>query len=188
MTVIETQLRQQITLEQYKALPEGPPKSEFEQGTLIPMTQPSPEHQDLFLELAHLLRRHVRRNNLGRVFAEPDVYLPNGEAYIPDIVFLSTDRLRLLDETDKAIHGTPDLCIEILSARPGRDRVEKFEVYQRNVLPWYWLADPVTFDIEEYKLTEAGYVRTASVLGGHDFQPLLFPGLVVNLKNLVDEK
>lgn len=187
MTLTEIQARQPITFEQYKALPEGPPKFEFEQGSLIPMTQPTPEHQDLFIQLAHLLRGHVRRNNLGRVFAEPDVYLPSGEGYIPDLVFLSVEKLSLLDPTDKAIHGTPDVCIEVLSGRPGRDRVEKFSVYQQNKLPWYWLADPMTFDVEEYKLADAGYVRTASVLGGNEFSPQLFPGLMINLKRLVEE-
>jgi len=67
-----------MTLEEYKALPGGQPKYEFEQGVLLPMARPTPEHQDVFVELWHRLRLHARRNGLGRVFARPDLLLPDG--------------------------------------------------------------------------------------------------------------
>jgi Uma2 family endonuclease len=188
MTLInDVQPGQRITLEQYKALPEGPPKYEFELGVLVPMTQPTPEHQDVFIDLCHLLRWHVRRNKLGRVFAEPDVFLPDGRGYIPDIVFLSNERMGLYDTDDKCIHGAPDLCVEVISGRPSRDRVDKFSVYFKNQVPWYWLVDPATLDLEEYQAIEGGYLRTASILGGDDFKPALFPSLVINLKRLLEE-
>src|SRR5206468_7332853 len=42
-TTIDTPVsRRLITLEEYKSLPEGPPKFEFEKGELIPMTQATP--------------------------------------------------------------------------------------------------------------------------------------------------
>jgi Uma2 family endonuclease len=157
MTTINTSLlRTRMTLAEYKALPEGPPKVEFENGELIPMPQPTPEHQDLLLEFCHALRAHVRRNNLGRAFMEPDVYLPDGRGYVPDIAYLSTANLSRYDEEDKSIHGSPDLCAEVLSTRPSRDRVDKFRVYAQNEVPWYWLLDPIELSIEEYRLTPKG--------------------------------
>ena len=175
-----------MTLEEYKALPEGPPKYEFENGELIPMTQPTPEHQDVLVELCHAMRAHVRRHNLGRVFMEPDVYLPDGRGYIPDVVFLSKPRLALYDETTKSIHGSPDLCAEILSTRPSRDLVDKFKVYADNRVPWYWVIDPIELTIEEYRLTSTGYERTALISAGQAFQPILFPGFIVDLKKLLE--
>jgi Uma2 family endonuclease len=178
--------RRRITLQEYKSLPEGPPKFEFENGELIPMTQPTPEHQDVLVEFCHELRGHVLAQKLGRVFMEPDVYLPDGRAYIPDIVYVSTANLNIYDEQDKSIHGSPDLCVEILSTRPSRDRVEKFKAYAENKVPWYWLLEPIELSIEEYRLTDAGYLRTASVLVGELFRPVLFPGLVLDLKKLME--
>ena len=46
-----------MTLEEFRALPEGPPYYEFEEGELIPMTSPTPEHQDILAELVHALRQ-----------------------------------------------------------------------------------------------------------------------------------
>ena len=176
-----------MTLEKYKALPEGPPKFEFENGELIPKTQPTPEHQDVLVEICHVLRRHVRRGKLGRVFMEPDVYLPDGRGYIPDVVFLSNERLGLYDERSKSIHGAPDLCVEVLSTRPSRDLVDKFRVYAQNKVLWYWVVDPIELTVEEYQLKDGTYDRTTSVAAGEKFAPALFVGLTINLKTLLEE-
>jgi Uma2 family endonuclease len=187
MTAINTSLpRTPITLAEYKALPEGPPKHEFENGELITMPQPTPEHQDVVGVLRYALRAHVRRNKLGRAFMEPDLYLPDGPGYVPDIVFLATERLALYDEEDKSIHGSPDLCVEVLSTHPSRDRVDKFRVYSENKVPWYWLVDPIDLSVEEYRLTAEGYLRSASVPAGEAFTPALFPGFTVDLKKLME--
>src|SRR5918996_5351682 len=176
---------QRMTLEEYRALPEGPPFYEFEEGELIMVASPTPEHQDLLLELAHALRQFVRQQQLGRVFMEVDVYLPDGRGYIPDLAFLSTDHLRLLSATDRKIHGSPDLVVEVTSSVPERDRVHKFRVYYDNGVPWYWIIDSNTLAIEEYQATPQGYLRTASIAPGEDFSPQLFPGLTLNLTALL---
>jgi hypothetical protein len=119
-----------MTLEEFRALPEGPPYYEFEEGKLIPMGSPTVEHQDLVGELASLLRRFVRERKRGRVCMEVDVYLPDDRVYIPDISFVSTERVDdLLGFPDRKIHGAPDLVVEVTSSNPERDRVRKFRVY-----------------------------------------------------------
>jgi Uma2 family endonuclease len=176
---------QRMTLEEYRALPEGPPFYEFEEGVLIMVASPTPEHQDLVLELGHALRQFVRQQQLGRVFMEVDVYLPDGRGYIPDLAFLSTERLHLLNPADSKIHGAPDLVVEVTSSIPERDRVHKFRVYFDNGVSWYWIADSTTLAIEEYRATPQGYLRTASIAAGEDFRPQLFPGLILNLAALL---
>ena len=90
MTTIHSPTETQtLSIEQYRARPEGSPKCEFELGELIPMTQPTPQHQDTLLVLCYALRNYVRRNQLGRVFMTPDVRLSDTEWYIPDIAYLS---------------------------------------------------------------------------------------------------
>jgi hypothetical protein len=39
--------------------------------------------------------------------------------------------------------------------------------------------------VEEYRVSPAGYVRTASILAGEEFRPKLFEGLVINLSELL---
>jgi len=176
---------QRMTLEDFRALPEGPPYYEYEEGELILVASPTPEHQDIVGELSHLLRQFVRQHLLGRVVMEVDVYLPDGRGYIPDLAYLATEHLHLLNPTDRKIHGSPDLVVEVTASTPARDRVHKFRVYYGNGVPWYWIVDSNTLAIEEYHATPQGYLRTASVAPGEDFRPQLFPDLVVNLVALL---
>jgi Uma2 family endonuclease len=174
-----------ITFEEFRSLPEGPPYYEFEEGELVMAASPTPEHQDIIIELGYTLRQFVRQHQLGRVFMEVDVYLPDGRGYIPDLAYLSTDRLHLLSATDRKIHGAPDLVVEVTSSLPERDRVHKFRVYYNNGVPWYWIVDSTTMAIEEYHATPQGYLRTASIAAGEEFRPQLFPELMINLTALL---
>jgi Uma2 family endonuclease len=175
-----------LTLENYRALPEGPPFYEFDGGELIMVASRTPEHQDIVGVLGHALRQFVRQQQLGRVFMEVDVYLPDGRGYIPDLAFVATDRLHLLSPADRKIHGSPDLVVEVTSSAPERDRVHKFRVYYDNGVPWYWIIDSNTRAIEEYQSTPQGYLRTASIAAGEEFRPQLFPGLRLNLATSLD--
>jgi Uma2 family endonuclease len=175
-----------MTLEEFRALPEGPPYFEFEEGELIPMGSPTLEHQDIVDELVQMLRRFVRDHRMGRVFREVDTFLPDGRVYIPDIGFVTRDRIEeLVGPIDRKIHGVPDLVIEVTSTNPERDRVHKFRIYYENSVPWYWIVDGETLAIEEYRATPEGYVRAASVAAGEEFQPALFPGLTIDLAALL---
>lgn len=174
-----------MTLEEFRALPEGPPYYEYEEGELILVASPTPEHQDIVGELSHVLRQFVRQQQLGRVVMEVDVYLPDGRGYIPDLAYLATEHLHLLHPTDRKIHGSPDLVVEVTSSTPARDRVHKFRVYYGNGVPCYWIIDSNTLAIEEYHATPEGYLRTASVALGEEFRPHLFTGLAINLAALL---
>ncbi|MBI3325458.1 MAG: Uma2 family endonuclease [Nitrospinae bacterium] len=174
-----------ITLEEFEALPEGPPYYEFEEGEVILAASPTPEHQDIIIELAYALRQFVRQHQMGRVFMDVDVYLPDGRVYVPDLSFLSAEHLHLLSPTDRKIHGSPDLVVEVTSSVPGRDRVHKFRVYHDNAVMWYWIIDSEALTIEEYHLTPQGYLRTTSVAAGEEFHPQLFAGFALNLTALL---
>jgi len=183
MSIAETG---RMTLEEFQALPEGPPYYEFEEGELVPMGSPTLEHQDLVGELASVLRRFVRERKGGRVCMEVDVYLPDGRVYIPDISFVSTERAEeLLSHPDRKIHGAPDLVVEVTSSNPERDRVRKFRVYYENGVSWYWIVDGETLAIEEYRATPEGYLRAGSTEAGEAFRPKLFLELSIDLDSLV---
>jgi len=174
-----------ITPEEFRAMPEGPPFYEYEEGELITAASPTPEHQDCIGMLWNVLWQFTRGQQLGRVFMEVDVYLPDGRVYVPDLAFLAAARLHLLHAGDRKIHGSPDLVVEVTSSMPERDRVHKFRIYYDNGVPWYWIVDSTTLAIEEYHATSQGYLRVASVGAGEVFQPQAFPGLTIDLQALL---
>ncbi|MBI3660714.1 Uma2 family endonuclease [Candidatus Acetothermia bacterium] len=92
-----------------------------------------------------------------KVYYSPiDVVLSNEDVVQPDIVFISKDRLSIIRE--EAIHGAPDLLIEILSPSTAeRDRTLKKTLYARSGVKEFWIVDPVTKAIEVFTLTPQGY-------------------------------
>ncbi len=185
----EAPIRQRMTLEEFFAIPEGPPKVELEEGELIMTAQPHGRHQSLLLYLGAALVDHLRRNSVGRIWPEIDVHLP-GEArvYVPDLVFLASDHMDRYSEQDGRIHGVPDLVVEIISpSTERRDRTTKFRAYQQVGVPWYWLLDPDALIAQEYKLTPDGYLLAQSIAPGEAFAPGMFPGLTIDLAALMGE-
>lgn len=174
-----------LTLAEFHALPEGPPYYEFECGELIPMNRPHERHQKLLLRLGSVVDDHVTRNRLGSLWPEVEVDLTPERGYVPDLAFLATEHLeRVTDEG--LIAGAPDLVIEITSpSTRHRDRVTKLHAYRQAGVPWYWIVDPDDLTVEEYRLTPEGYLVAQSSAPGEDFQPGLFPGLTINLAELL---
>ena len=69
------------------------------------------------------------------------VKLADDQIYQPDVLFVSRDRLSLIER--HGISGAPDLVIEILSASTARyDRGPKLRAYERTGVREVWLVDP----------------------------------------------
>ncbi len=175
-----------LTLEDWLALPEGPPFYELENGELVKMPSPRREHQRLLHRLATFLDDFVSENELGTIVMEVDVALPTGEGYIPDIAFISREREEELLAPDGKVHGSPDLVVEVMSPTTRRrDRFVKFRNYWRAKVKWLWLVDAEELTVEEYEWTEGGYLCVASVDAGETFEPKALPGLKLNLSEMV---
>lgn len=177
----------QLSLAEFLALPEAPPRYEFEEGTLIPMPQPHSRHQQILTVLLVTLWSYIRPRRLGRVWPEIDVMLPGEQrVYVPDLVYLRAEHLDRHHEDDGRIHGAPDLVVEILSPSTRlRDRTTKREAYQQAGVPWYWLVDQDDLTIEELELTPRGYLLAQVVAPGQPFHPPLFPELSMDLAALM---
>lgn len=181
--------RRSVTKTEFLALPEGPPDFEFEYGDLVPMPRPHSRHQDVASALARVLQVYVARNGLGRCWMEVDVELNEDLSYVPDLVFLKTEHLSYHREQNGKIYGVPDLVIEIVSrSNPGRDRVTKFNNYLSVGVPWYWLIDAESLIQEEYHAEGSRYARTVAAEADESFRPVIFPGLELNLKALLEEQ
>ena len=83
----------------------------------------------------------------------------------PDILFIRAENMGILHE--RAVHGAPDLVVEILSpSSVKRDRHRKKELYARAGVPEFWIVDPVYRTIEVFSLSDTGYALFS--FGGED--------------------
>ncbi|MBI4590132.1 MAG: Uma2 family endonuclease [Candidatus Rokubacteria bacterium] len=173
-----------LTYEDYCALPDDGRRYEILEGELAVAPSPSRAHQRFSRNLLLILHAHIHERNLGEVFSAPfDVILEKTSVVVPDLVFVSRDRLEVV--TDRGVEGAPDLIVEILSPATGRrDRVEKAQLYARHGVRHYWLGDPEGRTIETFELGEGQYHRTAHLTGDTTFAPSLFPGLAISLPSL----
>ncbi|MBX3058566.1 MAG: Uma2 family endonuclease [Anaerolineae bacterium] len=174
------------TQAEFRLLPEGPPFFELEEGVLLEMARPRGRHQKIIGKVYSVISAHVEPNKLGEIWPEVEVDLTPMITYVPDLSYLATEHLTRF-ANDIAIQGAPDLVVEVLSPSTAvRDKSRKLITYQKTAVPWYWLIDEDLLIIE-YKNTPEGFLLTQIVAPPDPFTPQLFPGLTLNLAELMGE-
>jgi Uma2 family endonuclease len=172
------------TYQDYAALPDDGKRYEIHDGELSVMTAPTSLHQIVLIELAEVLRAHVRARNLGLVMVAPlDVILIDtlSETTVlqPDIVYLDNGRLDALRM--RGVEGAPTLAVEILSpSTAATDRTRKRALYARYGVPYLWFVDPDTRELAAHVLDSGEYRLAARVSGTEpvDLPPFTVLGLV----------
>ena len=101
----------------------------------------------------------IRATERGEVLDAPvGVRLHDELVLEPDIVVVlqaHSDRIH-----EDAIHGAPDLVVEILSpGTAGRDLGPKRAAYERGGVTEYWIVDPEARTIEVLVLADGAYQR-----------------------------
>ena len=148
---MEIEAKVSYTYADYAKLPEGAPY-QLIQGELIMSPSPTIFHQIIISNLSFLLQKHVRSRKIGFVLVAPvDVYLSDINTFQPDVVYVSADRLSIVEE--KNIQGAPDLVIEVLSPSTAYyDLRRKKDVYAEYGVHEYWIVDPIEKSVEIYVL------------------------------------
>ena len=173
-----------LNYKDYEALPNDGRRYEIHEGELSMTPAPSPQHQRILRELFRILDTHVRTLGLGEVFFAPiDVILSDVSIVQPDIVYLTTERSRLV--TSRGIEGAPALVVEILSPSTAQiDRHAKLQLYAGHGVPHYWIVDGETRSIEAYSLGNGRYAVGARGRGEERFSAEPFPELGFPLSSL----
>jgi Uma2 family endonuclease len=155
----------QISIEDFKRLPETMQTIELLHGELLISPSHKHSHQSLVGELHSLL--HFLRAN-GAVVIFSSLFLDETNAPIPDLFWVRAGSKDCQIQDDDYWHGAPDLVVEVLSpATAKRDKTTKYELYQANGVREYWIADPYNETLEAYTLENKLY-RKLGVFGKED--------------------
>ncbi len=107
-----------VTLEEYAALPKHP-RYELVKGVLIGLMTASREHERTAARVTRYMDTHADQHDLGEVYTSNRGYVtgPNSPATsrMPDVSFVSTERLDRPELAGMLYNGAPDLAVEILS-------------------------------------------------------------------------
>jgi Uma2 family endonuclease len=177
--VAEKQTRRWTYEEYYRLNDEQ--RYEIIDGNLLMAPAPDTWHQDWSAKLFRILDDHVRKRNLGKTFYAPlDVVLDNENTVQPDLVFIAAANLGIIQP--RAIFGTPDLLIELISpSSVRRDRYEKKDLYARFGVKEYWIGDPANKSLEILTLSEGRYEPHCVAAESGKLTSLLMPGLEFEL-------
>lgn len=158
-------------------------------GELVRKQAPTLKHQNAADNLLIELKTFARKNQLGKVYSAPlDVFLDDGNAYHPDVLFVKKERFFILDEKEQIVNGAPDLVVEILSKSTAPyDRGDKKDIYEIHGVKEYWLVDPQKKSVEVYSLLEERFRLTQYHEEGGLVKSSVLIGLEIDLTKIFEE-
>lgn len=156
------------------------------EGGLVMVPAPFTIHQRISRNLEVILCNFVRERRLGEVlYAPTDVVLAEDVVVQPDILFISRERLGIIEEA--AIMGSPDLIVEIVSPLSASyDTVEKRGIYEKYGVKEYWLVFPQERVIEVMALENGIYRELCKARKTGAVRSKIIEGLAIDLKDIFE--
>lgn len=185
LLMVKASTGKKLTLEEFLALPEGEVNYEFVDGYAVPKMSPKFFHSTLQLTLGLLLRAWCKGK--GRVGSEWAILLKRkGEDWspVPDLTYISYERLPKNWKRNEACPVPPELVIEIISPdKKMKEFEDKAKDYFAAGVSRVWIVDPQEITIKVFLSAEFSQVYT-------DNMPIvdtLFPGLELTVRLLFEE-
>lgn len=130
-------------------LPEGQ-EYELIDGTIVPMAEPSGEHENLRSELMVELRLESRRCQLGLlIHPKPALELGPKNTRKPDLIAIHRDAWNRQTQSQAVLKEAPSVVIEIVSTNWEEDYRNKPLWYAAFGVTELWIVDPL-FTLARY--------------------------------------
>lgn len=175
------------TTEDLKRLPDSSNRYEIIDGRLLMTRAPHWRHQKVITNVARVLNDWSDGSNLGEAVPTPGVIFEDADNVIPDVVWISYDRLSVGLDDEGHLTIAPELMVEVLSAgkqNQERDRETKVKLYSERGVQEYWILDWRAQQLEVYR-REEGLLRLVNTLFAQDslISPLL-PEFICQIETL----
>lgn len=163
-----------------KKLPDFPGvRYEIIDGELYVSRQPTMGHQYACGAIFSPLHQWSLETGLGSAYFTPGLVFAADNDVIPDVVWISRERLAEAEDEHGHLRLAPELVVEVLSpgrANELRDREAKLALYERQGAQEYWIVDLQRQAVEVFRRRDDS-LELAAILGSSDAQisPLL-PG------------
>lgn len=150
---------------------------------------PSSKHQEILGSIFALFYNYLV-DKKEKVFVAPfEVRLSESENEEEIFNVVQPDLTVVCDSSkidQRGLKGSPDLVVEVLS--PGiaakRDKVVKFELYEKHRIKEYWIVDPHHENIEVFLLEDETYQNRNVYVKGDVFTVSIFSDLLVDVNQI----
>lgn len=172
-----------LTYQDYLRFPDDGKRHELIDGVHLVTATPSVRHQQIVRNLIFRLSQYLDQHGGGQLLHAPlGVVFTLYDVVQPDLLYVSDARKQIL--TEAAVHGAPDLVVEVLSpSTRKRDEGTKRTLYDRSDVVEYWIVDPASDSIRVYRRVK-GRLAMAEDLNrdsGDSLGSPLMPGLALPL-------
>lgn len=160
-------------------LPENDTRYEIINGELHMSKSPHWHHQATCTKVAAKLILWSERAGNGTAVVNPGLIFTDANDVIPDVVWISDERLAALMDEAGHLTGAPELVIEVLSFGPRneeRDRTAKRKLYETQGVREYWILDWRLKQVEVYRREQEELRRVATILPEETLTSPLLPG------------
>jgi len=166
-----------VSVAYLESLPYDGHRYEVIDGEIFIEEFPLIAHQRVIGNLATGLSNHIECEQ-GEVIPQVGITLDEYTCIVPDVIYISHERLKNLIGEDGLIHGAPELVIEVISptgVNQHRDRIVKPKIYAHHGVSEFWLADIQRRTIEIYRLTDARLHLHATLMENDNLTTPLLP-------------
>lgn len=149
------------TTEDLKLLPESSSRYEIVDGHLLMTRAPHWKHQKAIVKASRILDTWAEISQLGETVSTPGVIFDDADNVIPDVIWISHERLATGVDEEGHFTIAPELIIEVLS--PGTqnerrgclrhgfaERETKLKLYAERGVQEYWILDWRIQQLEVY--------------------------------------
>jgi Uma2 family endonuclease len=165
--------------------PDDGTRYEIIDGELFMAQAPHWRHQETCGKVFRVLDEWSETSGLGRASIAPGILFGEMDNVIPDVIWISHERLALLEDAAGRFTGAPELVAEVLS--PGvenerRDREAKLKLYASHGVHEYWIVDWRLRQVEVYRREYATLRLVATLFVGDELSSPLLPGFTCPVK------
>src|SRR5947207_3015850 len=149
-----------------EAFPNDGKRYEIIDGELYVSKQPHFYHQRVCTRVSSKLEQWCEQSGDGAAVIAPGLIFADDDDVAPDVVWVSSRRMRKTLGDDGKFHGAPELIVEVLSpgtANEKRDRDAKLKLYSRRGVNEYWIMDWRRRSVEVFRRKRARLVLTATL-------------------------
>ncbi len=168
-------------------LPDNGNRYEIIDGELFVTRAPHWGHQKATGNIYGELRTWSILTGLGETVPTPGIIFTDADNVIPDVVWVSKERLALLLDNEGHLTGAPELVVEVLS--PGtqnerRDREFKLKLYGSRGVQEYWILNWQLQQVEVYRREKAVLKLVATLFVTDELSSPLLPDFVCSVARL----
>ena len=172
-----------------EVMPDNGKRYEVIAGELLVSKSPTFHHQFACGQIHTFLNIWSMETKLGIVNSGTGIIFADDDDVIPDVVWISRERLGQIIGKDGHFHAAPDLVVEVLSpgsANERRDRETKLKLYSRRGVLEYWIVNWLVNEITVFRRKGKALKQIATYHSSDTLTSPLLPGFVMTVKSVFD--